>query len=55
MSKTNVSAYKGYIFNRPGVAGVVLQSPPLLINSLRDPFVKNLQDTVYPKQEELVS
>ena len=26
----------GCVFNRPGVAGAVLQSPPLLINSLTD-------------------
>ena len=36
------------IIKRPGVAGAVLQSPPLLINSLSDPLVQNLQDTVYP-------
>ena len=35
-------------FNRPGVAGAVLQTPLLLINQVGHPLVQNLQDTVYP-------
>ena len=31
-----------YIFNRPGVAGTDLESPPLLIDLVGDPFVQNL-------------
>ena len=42
-------------FNRPRVAGAVLQSPPSLINSLSDPLVQNLQDTVNTKLLELGS
>ena len=49
-----ISRSKAYteidIINRPGVAGAVLQSLPSLIHSLRDTFVQNLHDTVYPKQ-----
>ena len=41
------------LFNRPSVAGAVLSTPLSLINlfidSLGDPFVQNIQDTVYPK------
>ena len=38
-----------YFFNRPSVAGAVLQSPLLLTDSLSDPFVQDLGDTVNPK------
>ena len=41
------------IINRPGVAWAVPQSPLLLIHLISDPFVQKLQDTVYPKPEEL--
>ena len=37
------------IFNRPGVAGAVQQTPPPLTHWLSHPFVENLQDTDYPK------
>ena len=43
------------LFNSPGVAGVVLQSPLLLINSVTHPLVQNLQATVYPKPGKLGS
>ena len=46
---------KSTVFNRPGVAVAVLQSPPLLTDSLTDPFVQNLQDTVNPNLLELGS
>ena len=37
------------IFNRPGVAGAVLQTPSSPINSLSQPFPPNLQATFNPK------
>ena len=40
------------LFNKPGVAGVVLQTPFLIHSyseSLSDPFPLNLQNTVFPK------
>ena len=46
------------IFNRPGVAGAVLQSPPSLINSLIQSVIlksKYLPNTLNPKPEELES
>ena len=43
------------IFNRPGVAGSVLQSPLSLIHSVCHDFLKYLKDTVYPKLNELGS
>ena len=49
--------YLFYIFNRPGVAGAVLKSPLLLINSFSQsvshPFPPNLQDTFTSKPYEL--
>ena len=46
----------GYdIFNRPGVAGAVLQSPPSLIDSVSDGLWKYIPNTVNPKPEELGS
>ena len=33
-----------HIINRPGVAGVVLQTPPSLIKSVPDAFSPNLQN-----------
>ena len=42
-------------FNRPGVAGAVLQSASLLIKSLRKPFPPNLQNIINYKPEELGS
>ena len=44
-----------YIINRPGVAGAVLQSPPLLIDSVSQPFPPNLQNTINHKPKELGS
>ena len=41
------------LINRPGVAWAVPQSPLLLVHLISDPFVQKLQDTVYPKPEEL--
>ena len=51
------------VFNRPGVARAVPYTPLSLINSvihsciqsLSHPFVQNLQDTVFPKPQELGS
>ena len=37
------------IFNRPGVARAVLQTPLLLIHSLTDPFPPNLQNIIARK------
>ena len=46
--------FKDFIFNRPGVAVAVLQTPLSLIDQLiqrlTDPFPPNLQDTFIPKQ-----
>ena len=43
------------IFNRPGVAGAVLQSPLLLIDSfikaVRDPFPPSLQNIINPNHK----
>ena len=39
-----------YIFNRPGVAGAVLQSPMLLIDSVIQPFPPNRQNIINHKQ-----
>ena len=51
--------YSALIFNRPGVAGAVLQSPSLLINSFIEsvshPFPPNLQNNITPKSKELGS
>ena len=38
-----------YVFNSPGVAGAVLQTPPLQIHSLTYGLWKYLQNSVYPK------
>ena len=47
LKKTKIKVNK--LFNRPRVAGAVLQTTlSLLIDSLSDPFVKNLQATVHP-------
>ena len=43
------------IFNRPGVAGAVLQSPPSLIHWPSHPFPPNLQDIINDKPLELGS
>jgi hypothetical protein len=43
------------IFNRPGVAGAVLQSASLLIHSLSQPFLPNLQNIINHKKEKLGS
>ena len=37
------------LVNRPGVAGAVLQTPPLLTDYLSNPFPPNLQNTINPK------
>ena len=37
------------IFNRPGVAGAVPQTPLLLIDSVGEPFPPNLQDIINHK------
>ena len=37
------------LFNRPGVAGAVLQTPLSPIHSVSDPFPPNLQATFNPK------
>ena len=37
------------IFNRPGVAGADLQTPPILINLLILPFPPNHQNIITPK------
>ena len=42
------------LFNRPGVAGAVLQTPPSLIKSVIL-FSKYLPKTLNPKPEELGS
>ena len=34
----NLYIYALHLFNRPGAAGAVLQSPPSLINSVTDPL-----------------
>ena len=48
LKKTKIKVNK--LFNRPRAAGAVLQTPlSLPFDSLSDPFVKNLQDTVNPK------
>ena len=63
-SKTTLpqSFWKGFeplktLFNRPGVAGAVLQTPPSLIDSfihsLSDPLWKYLQKIITPKPFEL--
>ena len=48
---------KNNIFNRPGVAGAVLQTPLQLIHSLiyllSHTLVQNIQDTFTPKPQEL--
>ena len=43
------------VFDRPSVAGAVLQTPLLLIDSfiLTDPFPQNLQNIFTPKLLEL--
>ena len=45
------------MFNRPGVAGGVLQTPPSFIDSfiqrVSDPFPHNLQNIITPKPFEL--
>ena len=41
----------GIMIEGPGVAGAGLQSHELLSNFVGDPFVYNLQHTVYPKPE----
>ena len=51
----NLNVWPQMLFNIPGVAGAFLQTLPSLIHSLSDPFVQKLQDTVYPKPEELGS
>ena len=50
-SRVNSKVLGNFIlFNRPGVAGAVLQSPPLLINySLIHGLWKYLQSNVNPK------
>ena len=42
-----------HIINRPGVAGVVLQTPPSLIKSVTDAFSPNLQNIITPKPLEI--
>ena len=41
------------LFNRPGVAGAVIQTPLLLIKLFADPFPPNLQNIINPKPFEL--
>ena len=41
------------IINRPGVAGVVLQTPLSLIKSVTDAFPPNLQNIRTPKHLEI--
>ena len=41
--------YACLFFNRPGVAGAVLQLPPSLINWLSGPFPPDLQNIITPK------
>ena len=41
------------MFNRPGVAGAVLQTASSFTDSVGDPFVPNLQNTFIPKPLEL--
>ena len=41
------------LFDRPCVAEAVLQTPSSLIHWLSDPFLQNLQNTVYPKASEM--
>ena len=43
------------VFKRPGVAGSVLQTLPLLIKSLSHPFPPDLQNITTPKPLELGS
>ena len=43
------------IFNRPGVAGAVLQTPSWLSDWLSHPFPPNLQKFINPKPSELGS
>ena len=43
----------GKLFNRPGVAGAFLQTPPSLTDWVSDPFPSNLQNTITPKPLEL--
>ena len=43
------------IFNRPGVAGAVLQTASSLIHSVGQPFPPNLQNIINHKPEELGS
>ena len=38
-----------FFFNRPGVAGAVLQTPPSLIKLLIQPFPPNHQNIITPK------
>ena len=44
-----------YMFNRPGVAKAVLQTPVLLIKSLSQPFPPDIQQTFIPKPLKLGS
>ena len=44
---------KAKVFNRPGVAGPVLQAASSLINSASGPFPPNLQDIIKTKNLEL--
>ena len=44
-----------HMTNRPGVAGAVLQTALLLINSVSDGLWKYIQNSVNPKPEELES
>ena len=41
--------YNQELFNRPGVAGAVLQTPLSLIDSVSQPFSPNLQDIINHK------
>ena len=41
--------FQGFLFNRPGVTGAVLQTPLSLIDGVGHPFVKDLENTVNPK------
>ena len=53
VKKTTLYVEQIYIFNKPGVAGAVLLTPPLLIerliHSLNNPFPPDLQNTSTPK------
>ena len=49
LDKVRMCSLDAVVINRPNVAGAVLQTPQLQINSVRHPLWKYLHNTITPK------